>query len=136
YANALANGFALDDVYIIQRNPRVHDLSNLRDIWLTPYWPWSGRELGLYRPGTIFLYAVQWAIGEGAAQAFHVMNLLLHALASVLVFVLLRRLVSDIPALAGALIFAVHPVHAEAVANVVGQAEIVAAIAVLAACLV
>lgn len=136
YANAFANGFALDDVFIILNNPRVRDLTNLRDIWLTPYWPWSGRELGLYRPAIIFLYAVQWAIGGGAPWVFHAANIVLNAVATILVFVLLRRLAGDVPAFVGALVFAVHPVHTEVVANMVGQAEIVAALAVLGACLV
>lgn len=136
YANSLFNGFALDDVFIIEGNPRVHSPSGLGDIWLTPYWYASGIQLGLYRPGIIFLYAIEWFAGGGQAWVFHAVNVGLHAFASVLVFALLRRLASVPAALAGALLFAVHPVHTEAVANIVGQAEIVAAIAVLAACLV
>jgi tetratricopeptide (TPR) repeat protein len=136
YANSLLNGFALDDNFIVLTNPRVHDIGNLRDIWLTPYWTFAGAELGLYRPGIIFLYAVQWAIAGGAAWFFHAVNVALHAGASVLVLLLLRRLTGPTPALVGALIFAVHPVHTEAVANIVGQAELVAALCVLAACLI
>lgn len=136
YANSAWNGFALDDTFIVEGNSRVHDLTNLREIWLTPYWTFYGPELGLWRPLTIFLFAVQWTIGDGAPWVFHVVNILLHAGATVLVFVLLERLTARIPALVGALIFAVHPVHTEAVANVVGQAELVGAIAVFAACLV
>lgn len=134
YVNSLANGFAYDDVFIIEKNTRVHDLRALRDIFLTPYWPFFGTELGLYRPFIIFLYAVQWAIGDGAPWVFHAGSILFHATATLLVFFLIDVLAGRTPALAAALVFAVHPVHAEAVANVVGQAEIVAAIMVLAAC--
>jgi protein O-mannosyl-transferase len=136
YLNALANGFAFDDVYIIAQNTRVRDLSAWRDIWLTPYWPFFGQELGIYRPFIIFLYAVQWSIGDGSALVFHAGNILLHAVVSVLVFDLLRRLTATVPALIGALVFAVHPVHTEAVANIVGQAELVAALVILGGCLV
>jgi protein O-mannosyl-transferase len=136
YLNTLANGFALDDVPIIRDNTRVHDLYALRDIWLTPYWPHLGEELGLWRPMAIFLYALQWAIGGGSPVLFHAVNVALHALVTFLVFALLARLTASVPAFWGALIFAVHPVHTEVVANVVGQAELVAAAATLFACLI
>lgn len=136
YINSAWNGFALDDTFIVEMNSRVHDITDLRSIWLTPYWTFYGPELGLWRPLTIFLFAVQWAIGDGAPWVFHAVNIGLHALATVLVFMLLERFTAALPAFAGALVFAVHPVHTEAVANVVGQAEIVGAIAVFGACLV
>lgn len=136
YLNSLANGFALDDVPIIQQNTRVHNLSALRDIWFTPYWPTLGVQLGLWRPLAIFLYAVQWSIGGGEAWVFHATNLLLHAGVTVLGFLLLERLTATVPAFFGALVFAVHPVHTEAVANIVGQAELIGAAAIIGACLV
>jgi Tfp pilus assembly protein PilF len=135
YANALWNGFALDDVYIVQSNTRVQQLGNLDNIWFTPYWPFFGTELGLYRPLAIFLYAVQWAMAGNSPWFFHAVNLLLHALVSLLAFRLLSVLTSPQAALAGALLFAVHPVHTEAVANVVGQAELIAGVTTLGACL-
>jgi len=135
YANSIVNGFAMDDVFIIQINERVHQLSDPSSIWLKPYWPNYGRELGLYRPLAIFGYAVQWAIGGGAAWVFHASNIVLHAGVCVLAFLLLKRLVGAGPALAGALVFAVHPVHTEVVANIVGQAELIAGAATLGACL-
>jgi tetratricopeptide (TPR) repeat protein len=136
YVNALGNGFALDDVFIIEQNSRAHDPTDLRATLLTPYWSFRGAELGLYRPGAIFLFAVQWAAGNGAPWVFHAVSIALHALATSLVFMFLTRFTERVPALVGALIFAVHPVHVEAVANIVGQAEIMAALLVLAGCMV
>ncbi|MGH7500182.1 MAG: tetratricopeptide repeat protein [Longimicrobiales bacterium] len=133
YANTLANRFAVDDDFIIRNNPRIQDLSDQASIWLTPYWP--GQDLGLYRPVAMFTYALEWAAGGGAPWVFHLGSVLLHATAAILLLFLLRRLVSNGGALAGALLFGVHPVHTEAVANVVGQAELLAAIAVFGACL-
>ena len=95
YVNSLWNGFAYDDNWIIQRNTRVHDLGNLAGIWLTPYWPSFGSELGLYRPLTIFSYAIQWAISGGAPWLFHLVNILLHAGVCVLVFAFIERLFSE-----------------------------------------
>jgi tetratricopeptide (TPR) repeat protein len=134
FANSLWNGFALDDNAIIATNTRVHQFGDQSLIWLTPYWPNFGRTLGLWRPLTIFGFAVQWALADGATWLFHAVNIALHALASVLVFALMRTLATRTGAVAGALLFAVHPLHTEVVANVVGQAELLAACAVLGAC--
>ncbi|MFO7261984.1 MAG: hypothetical protein DIU52_012580 [bacterium] len=134
YANSIPNGFAYDDVYIIQKNERVHRLGDLRSIWLTPYWPINGHVYGLYRPLAIFGYAVQWALSDGAPWLFHAVNVLLHAGVSLLAFSFLARLTGPTGALIGAALFAVHPVHTEVVANVVGQAELLAAAGSLAAC--
>src|SRR5690606_29123300 len=136
---SLGNGFALDDVHIIQNNTAVHAL-DLGTLWGGPYWP-KGEALSLYRPLTTTLFAVQWAAGDGNPFVFHATSVLLHAVATLLVFLLLARLLprttaGSYGALAGASVFAVHPVHVEAVANVVGQAELLAAIALLAACAV
>jgi len=136
---SLANGFALDDVPIILNNALIHSF-DLRAIWTGPYWP-GGESLGLYRPLTSFLFAVQWAIGDGAPQVFHATSVMLHATASTLAFYLLLALLPPgrgvLPAaFIGGALFAVHPVHVEAVANVVGQSELLAAIAVLGACTV
>lgn len=136
FATSLFNGFALDDNYIIAGNPRVHQLQDLGAIWLTPYWPANGELLGLYRPLAIFGYALQWAVGGGEPWVFHAMNVCLHIVVSLLVLVLLRRLAGPSAALVGALLFAVHPLHTEVVANVVGQAEMIAAAGVIAACIV
>lgn len=136
YANALWNGFAYDDNPIIVQNARVHHLAQLKDIWLTPYWPMYGVELGLYRPLTIFGFAVQWALVGNAPWLFHLVNILMHAGTTVLLFLLIEQLASRRAALFGALIFAVHPLHTESVANVVGQAELWAALTTVAACVV
>jgi tetratricopeptide (TPR) repeat protein len=136
FANSIVNGFAVDDNYIIGSNGRVHQLADQAAIWLTPYWPTFGETLGLYRPLAIFGYAVQWAIGDGAPWVFHATSIAMHAAVSLLVLALLLRLASPGAALIGALLFAVHPLHTEVVANVVGQAEMIAAACVIAACIV
>jgi len=134
YANSLVNGFALDDEPIIATGTRVHQLADQATIWLTPYWSEHGGRAGLYRPLAIFTYALQWAAGNGAPWLFHAVSILLHAGVCMLVLLLLRRMLGAAPALAGALIFAVHPLHTEAVANIVGQAELIAAACTVGAC--
>ena len=133
YANATANGFALDDQFIIVDNPRVHGTDRLGDVLTEPYWPDSPDRLGLYRPLTAATYAVEWELWGGDPLPFHLTNILLHALATLLVFFLAAAISGARGAAVGAAVFAVHPVHVEAVANVVGRAELMASVFVLAA---
>lgn len=137
YANSLGNGFAFDDVHAIVNNDAIQSLSTLPGALVAPYWPIvEGRELALWRPVTTGLFGLQYAVGGGGAFVFHATNVLFHALVSGLVVVLLAALMPLGMAVLAGLIFAVHPVHTEAVANVVGVAEIVSAAAVIAACIV
>src|SRR5438046_4831679 len=81
----------------------------------------------MYRPLALASYAFDWQLG-GAAWWFHAVNVAWHAGASVAVAWLARRWSGDLAALAAGLVFAVHPVHVEAVANIVGRAELMAAL--------
>jgi tetratricopeptide (TPR) repeat protein len=133
YLNAIANGFAIDDVPIILNNSYVHGFGNLRAILLGSYWPDSQE---LYRPVVLFSFAVDWAISGGHPAWFHGVNIALHAAVTALVYLLLLRLgAAAVAAALGAAVFAVHPVHVEAVANIVGRAEMLATLFFLLACL-
>ncbi len=144
FAPAVANNFVYDDHQIIRDNPCLDSLSNLPAIWTTDYWrpaPGGERVLDtyrdrLYRPLTLTTYALNVAIHGKTPTGFLAVNIALHALVSVLVLLVIRRLVNDdaIAAIA-ALLFAVHPVHTEAVANTVGRAELLSAGFVLAGAL-
>jgi hypothetical protein len=137
YANSLWNDFAFDDVHIIPRNTAIHSLSTLPGALTQPYWPDAyGRELGLWRPVTTGSFGIFYALGGGSPVVYHAANVLGHAAVSALVVLLAVALIPLPAALAAGLVFAVHPVHVEAVSNIVGYAEIVSAAAILLACLV
>jgi hypothetical protein len=123
-APGLGNGFVYDDVPIILQNPIVHQLALPGRIWGSAYWP-AGL---LYRPITSQLFALQWVVGGGSPVVFHAVSQLLMALVALLFWRLASRLLPPVPALSVAALFAVHPVHVEAVGNVVGQAELLAAL--------
>ena len=126
YIPALWNGFAMDDLYIIVWNPLVHSVQGVWHAFGGPYWP---PDLGgqMYRPLPLADFAMDWAISRGHPMWFHAMNLVWHAGVAVIVSSLVRRWANWPAALAAGLVFAVHPVHVEAVANVVGRAELMAA---------
>ena len=127
-ASSLANGFAYDDLPIIRDNPRVHELLAPWTYATQSYWPPSHGGF-LYRPIVVWLFAAEWAIGGGSPLPFHLANVLLNIATVLAVYFLGRRIIPPAWACVGAAIFAVHPVHVEAVANVVGQAELVMGLA-------
>lgn len=134
YANSVGNGFAYDDEGIIEQNPVV-TTGDWEGAVAGSWWPEAMEGAGLYRPFTTLAFVGEWKAFSGSPAGFHAVNVLLHGLVSVLAFVLLFELGSLGGALAGALTFAVHPVHTEAVANVVGQAELHAALFYVLACI-
>jgi cytochrome c-type biogenesis protein CcmH/NrfG len=121
--------FVLDDRVIVAENPIV-ERGDPREIFSTPYWaegPVQTRDL--YRPVTVLSYAlVRAVVGHPSPLASHAVNLALHILTSLALILLARRLgVGPYASIAAGLLFAVHPVHVEAVAGVVGRADILAA---------
>ena len=134
YANALLNGFALDDNNVIARNPLVHSLTGVWRAFAHSYWPES-THAGQYRPLAIASFAIDWSLSHGAPMWLHAVNIGWHVAACLLVWQLLSTIVSARGALVGALVFAVHPVHVEAVANLVGRSELMCTTFVIAALL-
>lgn len=121
---ALRNGYTYDDVLLVRDDPRLGSLANVPGLVTSPYWAPIGRSRGLWRPLTTVSWAVDKAFfGEDPAGA-HLLNLLAHAAAALAGWGLLRRLGAPPgEALLAAGLFAVHPLHGEAVAGLVGRAE-------------
>jgi tetratricopeptide (TPR) repeat protein len=141
YANAWPNTLVFDDKFFVVAE-RFSGLgwSGLAHLFLENVWAGYGADSGLYRPLFAAIIAAEWALFGDWAAGYHLVNITLHAIASLLVFALLRALLALAPAapapcrvaafLAAAL-FAVHPVHAEAVNSVFNGSEMWATIGVV-----
>ncbi len=134
YLPTVRYGVVQDDRAIIASNPAAHSIGAALRAFDDPYWP---RETGagLYRPVTILSYAVDWTISGGRPGWLHVMNALWHGVATVLLVMVLARWLPTPGAVAASLVFAWHPVHVEAVASLVGRAELLTAVGILGAVL-
>ena len=132
YANGLTGAFTYDDKAIVRDNPRIHVPARAGEIFTTQYFGGPAGTGTAYRPVLLLGFAVQWWIHGGQAIAFHVGNVLLHVAATLLVAKLFLTLgVSPPAAIGSAALFAVHPIHAEAVTSVVGRGESQAAVLAL-----
>ena len=124
YLGALRNGYALDDVLIVAMNPLTHHLGGAWQAFREPYWP-ATFSAAMYRPLPIASFVLDLQLDHVAW--LHTVNLLWNAGVSVLVAaVALRWTGSTNGAWLAGLVFAVHPVHVEAVANLVGRADLMA----------
>lgn len=128
-ANVLANGWTLDAEVDILANRLVRGpVSALPALLTSDYTAGSNLPSGFWRPVVVFCYWLLWRLGLGTPVAFFAANVALHTGISVGVFHLARRLGAGAAvALAGALLFAVHPVHADVTAGVVGLKDLLAA---------
>lgn len=113
YANSLTGEFISDDVSSIVRNPYI----------LRPLLAWSD-------PARL-LNSFNYLLAGPATFIYHLTNVILHSLNSVLVFLVLRRFFGQAASFWGALVFALHPAHAEAVAWVSGRNYLISALFVL-----
>lgn len=129
FANTLKNGFALDDIEVLQKNnyvikgfagiPEILSTPHLRGFMITPN--------ETYRPLSLVAFAIEYGIwGENAFMG-HLMNLLWFGLGIVLLFRFLQKVMgegSQWVAFIATLIFAVHPIHTEVVANIKSRDEL------------
>lgn len=118
YANILTNSFVYDDDLQILQNPYVKSWRFLPEIFGTTVWSFVG-EVGTtnyYRPLMTLSFLVLWKIFGPIPFGFHLFSLVVHAGVVVMMFYAGCRIFQDRRiAWLGALLFALHPIHTEAV---------------------
>lgn len=132
YANSLSNEFVFDDESVVLGDPTIIHLYNIPRYFTAQegFHKVIGRY---YRPVVSASYAIDCAVWDLKPFGFHLTNILLHIINSLLVFKFLIYMfeekkgdssnsVSYIAAI-GALVFAVHPIHTEAVSWVSGRTD-------------
>lgn len=124
-APSIRNGFVEDDHWVVEQRPLLHHPPSAGAVLTAPYWPPSFGGTN-WRPAVLATWALDYRVSANPSW-FHLVNDVWAALAAA-ALALVASLVADAGvALAVGLLFAVHPVHVEAVANVVGRAELMAA---------
>jgi tetratricopeptide (TPR) repeat protein len=130
YGNILVNGFVYDDDQQILQNPYVKSWHYLPQIFGTTVWSFIGQAgtTNYYRPLMTLSFLVLWQIFGPLPFGFHLFSILVNALVVFLVFEVGCLLFNDRRvAWIGALLFAVHPIHTEAVAWIAALPDLEAA---------
>lgn len=116
----LSAGFVnLDDPVMIVENPYITNLSlsNIKTIFTESYYK-------LYHPLVTLSYAVEYSFFKLDPYIYHLDNILIHLFNTLIVFLILRKLSkSFMIAYIVSLLFAIHPVHVEAVAWVTSRKD-------------
>uniref|UniRef100_A0A8C1YWL8 Protein O-mannosyl-transferase TMTC3 n=2 Tax=Cyprinus carpio TaxID=7962 RepID=A0A8C1YWL8_CYPCA len=136
YWNSLFCGFVFDDVSAILDNKDLRPSTPLKNLFLNDFWgtPMSEeRSHKSYRPLTVLTFRFNYLFSELSSSSYHLLNVVLHAVVCVLFLHFCRLLLDRSTSLIAALLFAVHPIHTEAVTGVVGRAELLSSIFLLAA---
>ena len=131
----------MDDVVAIQKNadvvsPGWTDWYNFmrHDFWGLDMFSgeWTHKS---FRPVTTFSYRINWSLSGIDTSAFHVTNIVLHAIVSGLIVIFCNKTLSLslIDSVLSGLLFALHPVHTESVLYLVGRADILCALFMLIA---
>jgi len=126
YAPSLRNDLVWDDRIYILESPAVRE-ARWAEIATQPVGSY-------YRPIVFASFALEARAAGAAPAVFHATNLVLHALAASLLFAVASALgAGRSAALAGSLLFALHPVQSEAVLYVSGRTDVLGAVFALAA---
>lgn len=132
-SRTLRAGFVWDDHVVIEASEPLSSISQAIGLLFSQ--AFSGardalageRTVEYYRPLWILMLGIQRVLFDLRPFGYHLTSLVLHAAASVAVFALARELLEEEwPALFAALLFALHPVHVEAVAWVSSSNELLA----------
>ena len=129
YANTLKNDYVLDDFTVIKNNSIVtKGMSAIPQIFATPYRRgWFITTNDLYRPLSLAMFATEYQMFDGSAKAGHFVNIVLFAGGVIFLFLFFDELFDrkkTVVAVIAALLFAVHPIHTEVVANIKSRDEL------------
>jgi protein O-mannosyl-transferase len=149
YFNALSCGFVYDDMAQVLENPWIRDVQYVPEMFgkSVSGFVAGSAPVNYYRPLMHLIYLVNYYLFGLTPRGFHLVNILFHAGNSILVFVLATRLLkgpspeecggapplhvsrstisdSRFFAFLAALLFAVHPIHTEAVTWVAGLPDV------------
>ncbi len=128
YANTLSNGYVLDDATVITENTIVtKGFSGIPELLVTPRMKGfaQSNDAESYRPVPLILSAIEYGIWGAYPAENHFSNILLFCGCVVALFLFLNLLFSNtVVSFITALLFALHPVHTEVVANIKSRDEL------------
>ncbi|OGJ60774.1 hypothetical protein A3C37_02705 [Candidatus Peribacteria bacterium RIFCSPHIGHO2_02_FULL_53_20] len=131
FGHSLVHDFApIDDTLLVRENLAIRGLS-----WENLRYVFTHFDPELYIPLTFVSFQINYVLGGLSPFGFHLGNVMLHVANAYLVFLMLQTFLKDrsgksrfsstgVAAFAGALIFALHPLHAEAVVWIAGRKDL------------
>jgi tetratricopeptide (TPR) repeat protein len=130
YAHTFSADFVYDDRTLLELNPNFQSLGIIPKAFVAPYWELVNDEanaVGFYRPLAATLFTTSWVVSDGNSHFFHLVSILLNAACAVALTLLCMALgwKRTIACAAGSF-FAILGSHAEAVAWISSQPDLLA----------
>lgn len=129
FANTLNHDYAWDDSIVITENPTVKKgFKGIPELFIKSNSDYKADKYG-YRPITLTSFAIEYAIFGQNPKAGHFFNVICFSLLCVLIYTVLSKIFSSYSNLlpfVATLVFIVHPIHCEVVANIKSRDEIFA----------
>ena len=124
YSNVYHNSFLYDDESLILHNRYIRDWGNILTLFKTTIIAGADGLCNYYRPLQTLAYLICYRLAGISLPAFHAVNILFHAVNACLMYLLGRRLgFAAAPVFAASLLWAVHPIHTEAITYMSGTAD-------------
>uniref|UniRef100_A0A0N5AA37 dolichyl-phosphate-mannose--protein mannosyltransferase n=1 Tax=Syphacia muris TaxID=451379 RepID=A0A0N5AA37_9BILA len=136
YCNSIDGSFVFDDLPAILTNPVIRQFKNITNFFIHDFW---GHPISQslshksFRPLTSLTFALNYALFGFSPTSYHILNIAIHNINVLLIYITSNKLllrhtlntsISDQASFICSILFAVHPIHTEAVANIVGRAEL------------
>lgn len=136
YGQTLRFGFVLDDDLYIVKNPTVQNgISYIPQTFFHGISEhFKGSNFMGYRPATMSLFIIEYSVFGTNPAGFHLVNLLLYFLIAVQLFYFLQKILSNYNSyypFIVVLLFLLHPIHTEVVANIKSQDELLSGLFIL-----
>ncbi|MDX9702702.1 MAG: tetratricopeptide repeat protein [Candidatus Auribacterota bacterium] len=132
FSNTLCNDFVYDDSAYVVNNHHIRDFSHFLSYFTSLHtYQSTGAEgqFKVYRPLVTASFALDYAIWKLNPFGYHLTNLILHYITSILIYIFFCTLLKHrIQAFITAIIFLIHPVQVEAVAWISGRGNMLYAI--------
>jgi len=137
YANSFHNEFIWDDLLIITPSEFIRDWKYLPQVFMTDAHHFSRDESNFYRPMQIFSYMIDYTFWKYQPFGYHLTSTLLHVVNAFLIYLIGLAVMDRLKkqkgryiqwlALAAALVWLTHPVHAQNTTYISGRADVLAA---------
>src|SRR3990172_2685965 len=123
YANGLSNPFITDDKHIILKNFQPWQRWTVADLFNRSLFSTIPSESSYFRPLTLLTFAFNYPLAGPNPAGYRAVNIGLHLLVVSLIYLLLSQLAGKWVALLGAFLYALHPVHVQAVSYISSRSD-------------
>lgn len=134
FSNAIPGDFVADDIPYIVENELIKSFLNPDILFSKEHLTDKFVKFNNYRPIYFFTLSIEYALFGLDPLAYHLVNIFLHVINGFLLYILALKYTSKkLLALLTSIIFAIHPIHTEAVSNITGLSELLTAFFLLLA---